>query len=122
TLQLQAELESGISKERFQVSQEDAYDYIAVYAIGNDISARDLQKRTPQWLQGKTLDRSTPVGLWVVTADEIDDPCNLSIRSFVNGEKRQDSNTTHFIFDIPFLMEFITDLTTFKPRDNIRTT
>jgi len=120
-LDYEAELAIVVGKEASQVSQKDAYDYIAGYTIGNDISARDLQKRTPQWLQGKTLDRSTPVGPWVVTTDEIDDPCNLSIRSFVNGEKRQDSNTSHFIFDIPFLMEFITDLITLKPGDIILT-
>lgn len=120
-LDYEAELAILIGKDASQVSRENAYDYIAGYTIGNDISARDLQKRTPQWLQGKTLDRSTPIGPWVVTADEIDDPCNLSIRSFVNGEKRQDSNTSHFIFDIPFLMAFITDLMTLQPGDIILT-
>lgn len=120
-LDYEAELAIVIGKETSQVNRADAYDYIAGYTIGNDISARDLQKRTPQWLQGKTLDCSTPIGPWIVTADEIEDPCNLSIRSFVNGEQRQDSNTSHFIFDIPFLIEFISHLITLTPGDIILT-
>src|SRR5699024_9052825 len=75
-LDYEAELAIVIGREASHVSKVDAYDYIAGYTIGNDISARDLQKRTPQWLQGKTLDKSTPVGPWVVTADELADPCD----------------------------------------------
>lgn len=120
-LDYEAELTVVIGKEASQVKKEDALDYIAGYTIGNDISARDLQKRTPQWLQGKTLDKSTPVGPWVVTADEVGDPSNLSIRSTVNGEERQSSNTNKLIFDIPFLIEFISNLVTLKPGDIILT-
>ncbi|MFB4168840.1 fumarylacetoacetate hydrolase family protein [Virgibacillus sp. JSM 102003] len=120
-LDYEAELTVVIGKEASQVKKEDALDYIAGYTIGNDISARDLQKRTPQWLQGKTLDKSTPVGPWVVTADEVGDPGNLSIRSTVNGEERQSSNTSKLIFDIPFLIEFISNLITLKPGDIILT-
>ncbi len=120
-LDYEAELGLVIGKEASKVDKADAYDYIAGYTIGNDISARDLQKRTPQWLQGKTLDRSTPIGPWVVTADEVDDPCDLSIRSFVNGEKRQDASTSQFIFDIPFLIAFISELITLEPGDIILT-
>ncbi len=120
-LDYEAELTVVIGKEASQVKKEDALDYIAGYTIGNDISARDLQKRTPQWLQGKTLDKSTPVGPWVVTADEVGDPGNLSIRSTVNGEERQSSNTNKLIFNIPFLIEFISNLITLKPGDIILT-
>src|SRR5699024_8511347 len=120
-LDYEAELAIVIGKEAFNVCKEEVYDYIAGYTIANDISARDLQKRTPQWLQGKPLDRSTPIGPWIVTSDDIVDPCNLSIRSFVNGEKRQDSNTRHFIFDIPNLIEFISHLITLDPGDIILT-
>lgn len=120
-LDYEGELAVVIGKEVSHVSQENAMDYIAGFSIGNDTSARDLQKRTPQWLQGKTLDRSTPVGPWMVTADEIGNPSNLSIRSFVNGEKRQDSNTSQLIFDVPFLIEFISRLITLKPGDIILT-
>ncbi|HLR65965.1 fumarylacetoacetate hydrolase family protein [Virgibacillus alimentarius] len=120
-LDYEAELAIVIGKEASNVCKEEVYDYIAGYTIANDISARDLQKRTPQWLQGKSLDRSTPIGPWIVTSDDIVDPCNLSIRSFVNGEKRQDSNTRHFIFDIPNLIEFISHLITLDPGDIILT-
>ncbi|MEC5425366.1 fumarylacetoacetate hydrolase family protein [Virgibacillus sp. C22-A2] len=120
-LDYEVELAVVIGKEASQVTKDEALDYIAGYTIGNDTTARDLQKRTPQWLQGKTLDRSTPIGPWVVTADEIADPSNLSIRSFVNGEERQSSNTSHLIFTIPFLIEFISNLITLKPGDIILT-
>lgn len=120
-LDYEVELAVVIGKEASLVKKEDALDFVAGYTIANDISARDLQKRTPQWLQGKTLDRSTPIGPWVVTPDEIGDPHNLAIRSFVNGEKRQESNTKHLIFDIPFLIEFISGFITLNPGDIILT-
>lgn len=120
-LDYEVELTVIIGKEASKVSKEDAYDYIAGYTMGNDISARDLQKRTPQWLQGKTLDNSTPIGPWIVTADEITDPGRLDVYCYVNGEKRQASNTEKFIFDIPFLVEFISNLITLKPGDIIMT-
>lgn len=123
TKKLDYEVELGvvIGKEARHVKREDAYDYIAGYTIGNDITARDMQKRTPQWLQGKSLDRSTPVGPWVVTADKIKNPDQLVVRSFVNGEKRQASDTSKFIFDIPYLIEFISHIMTLQPGDLILT-
>jgi acylpyruvate hydrolase len=120
-LDYEVELTVVIGKEASQVKKEEALDYIAGYTIGNDISARDLQKRTPQWLQGKSVDKSTPVGPWVVTADEISDPGKLDVRCYVNGELRQSSNTEKFIFDVPFLVEFISNLITLKPGDIIMT-
>ncbi|AVQ99823.1 2-hydroxyhepta-2,4-diene-1,7-dioate isomerase [Oceanobacillus iheyensis] len=120
-LDYEAELTIVIGKEASNVHKENAGEYILGYTIGNDISARDLQKRTPQWLQGKTLDRSTPVGPWIVTADEITDPANLEIKSFVNGEERQSSNTRHLIFNIPYLIEFISSIMTLEPGDIILT-
>ncbi|ALX47167.1 fumarylacetoacetate hydrolase family protein [Lentibacillus amyloliquefaciens] len=117
----EAELTIIIGSEASNIKRENALDYIAGYTIGNDMSARDLQKRTPQWLQGKSLDRSTPIGPWVVTADEVGDPGSLSIRSYVNGEERQSASTEQFIFDIPFLIEFISSLMTLKPGDLIMT-
>lgn len=120
-LDYEAELTVVIGKTTTNVKREDAYNYIAGYTIGNDVSARDLQKRTPQWLQGKSIDKSTPIGPWVVTVDDVADPDNLSIRTYVNGEIRQDSNTSKFIFDIPYLIEFISHLITLKPGDIILT-
>lgn len=120
-LDYEVELVIVIGKEASEINKEDAFDYIAGYTVGNDTSARDLQKRTPQWLQGKSHDNSTPIGPYVVTADEIADPENLGIRAFVNGEKRQESTTKELIFTIPTLIEFITSLITLQPGDIIFT-
>ncbi|MFS0673374.1 fumarylacetoacetate hydrolase family protein [Ornithinibacillus sp. 179-J 7C1 HS] len=120
-LDYEVELTVVIGKEATKVKKEDAFHYIAGYTIGNDISARDLQKRTPQWLQGKTIDNSTPIGPWVVTHDEVGDPGKLDVSCYVNGEKRQASNTEKLIFDIPYLIEFISSLITLNPGDIIMT-
>lgn len=118
-LDYEVELAVLIGKESSNVSEAEALNHVAGYTLANDTSARDLQKRTSQFLQGKTLDNSTPIGPWMVTADEIGDPSNLAIRSFVNGEKRQSSNTGKLIFDIPYLISFISKLATLKPGDII---
>ncbi|MDX8045207.1 fumarylacetoacetate hydrolase family protein [Gracilibacillus sp. S3-1-1] len=120
-LDYEVELAVVIGETATKVSEEAALDYVAGYAIGNDISARDLQKRTSQWLQGKSLDHTTPVGPWLVTTSELPDPSNLSIKSYVNGELRQSSNTEHLIFDIPHLISFISNLMTLEPGDIILT-
>lgn len=120
-LDYEVELVVVIGKKASFVKKDNAYKYIAGYTIGNDITARDLQKRTLQWLQGKSLNNSTPIGPWIITADEISEPNNLNVRSFVNGEKRQDSNTNKFIFNIPYLIEFISHLITLQPGDMIMT-
>jgi len=120
-LDYEVELTVVIGKTASKVKKEDAFDYIAGYTLANDTSARDLQKRTPQWLQGKSLDHTTPVGPWVVTKEEVDNPHELAIRSYVNGEVRQSSNTEHLIFDIPFLINFISEIMTLEPGDIILT-
>lgn len=120
-LDYEAELTAVIGKQAKHVKREEAFDYIAGYTIGNDISARDLQKRTPQWLQGKTMDRSTPIGPWVVTSDEVGNSGDLAISSYVNAEARQAATTEQLIFDIPFLVEFISSLITLNPGDLIMT-
>lgn len=120
-LDYEAELVAVIGKTATKVKKEEALDYVAGYTVGNDISARDLQKRTAQWLQGKTLDKSTPIGPAVVTADEVGNPGNLEIASYVNGEQRQHSTTKKMIFDLPFLIEFISGLITLEPGDIIFT-
>ncbi|MFC4402665.1 fumarylacetoacetate hydrolase family protein [Gracilibacillus xinjiangensis] len=120
-LDYEVELAVVIGKKTSNVNKTDVHDYLAGYTMGNDVSARDLQKRTVQWLQGKSLDHTTPIGPWLVTKDEITDPSNLAIKSFVNGEIRQSSNTKHLIFDIPFLVSFISELITLNPGDIILT-
>lgn len=120
-LDYEVELVVVIGKRANRVKREDAYGFVAGYTIGNDTTARDLQKRTPQWLQGKSIDRTTPIGPWIVTKDEMTHPDQLTVRTYVNGEKRQDSNTEKFIFDIPYLIEFISHLMTLDPGDIILT-
>ncbi|MGP4039334.1 fumarylacetoacetate hydrolase family protein [Gracilibacillus sp. D59] len=120
-LDYEVELAVVIGEKASKVAREEALKYVAGYTIGNDISARDLQKRTPQWLQGKSLDHTTPIGPWMVTASELSDPSNLAIKSYVNGELRQSSNTEHLIFDIPYLISFISNLITLDPGDIILT-
>lgn len=120
-LDYEVELACVIGKTCTEVSESEALDYILGYTIANDISARDLQKRTPQWLQGKTLDKSTPVGPVIVTTDELNDASKLAIKSIVNGEVRQASSTNQLIFNIPTLIAFISNLITLEPGDLILT-
>ncbi len=120
-LDYEAELGVVIGQKASNVKQEDVFEYIAGYTIANDISARDLQKRTLQWLQGKSLDHTTPIGPYIVTVDDIPNPNQLNIKSYVNGEMRQSSNTKHQIFNIPHIVSFISELITLEPGDIILT-
>lgn len=96
----EAELVAVIGKPARNVSEEDALDYVFGYTCGNDLSTRDLQfVRSNQWLLSKTLDGFAPIGPCVVTADSID-PNHLRISSKVNGEVRQDSDTSDMIFSV----------------------
>lgn len=116
----EAELVIVIGKEAVDVSKEDALSYVFGYTTGNDLSARDLQFRTGQWLLGKTCDHFAPIGPYLVTADEID-PNNLNIQSKVNGEIRQSSNTCDMIFDCATIVSYISQHITLKPGDIIFT-
>jgi 2-keto-4-pentenoate hydratase/2-oxohepta-3-ene-1,7-dioic acid hydratase in catechol pathway len=94
---------------------------IAGYAVGDDVSARDLQKREPRWVRAKGFDTSCPWGPWITTADEVADPMALPIRSHVNGELRQDSTTADLVFGPRALVEFIAETCTLEPGDLILT-
>jgi len=94
---------------------------VAGYAIADDLSARDLQGREPQWTRAKAFDSSCPWGPWVTTADELTDPHGLGLRTWVNGELRQDSTTADMVFDVPTLVAFIAETITFEPGDLILT-
>ena len=94
---------------------------IAGYAVADDVSARDLQKREPRWVRAKGFDTSCPWGPWITTADEIDDPLNLRIGSQVNGEPRQDSTTADLVFGPQALVDFIAETCTLEPGDLILT-
>ena len=96
---LDYEVELGVilGRDAFQVDAESADDYIFGYTIINDVSARDIQLKHQQWYFGKSLDGYTPMGPCIVTADEIDNVHDLDITCYVNGEKRQSSNTGYMI-------------------------
>jgi acylpyruvate hydrolase len=94
---------------------------IAGYAVADDISARDLQRREPQWTRAKGADGFCPYGPWVTTVDEVPDPHALRLRTWVNGQLRQDSPTSNLIFKVPDLVAFISETCTLHPGDLILT-
>lgn len=94
---------------------------VAGYAVADDVSARDLQRREPQWTRAKGADGFCPYGPWITTAEEVPDPHALRLRTWVNGELRQDSNTSNLIFKIPELVAFIAETCTLAPGDVILT-
>jgi acylpyruvate hydrolase len=94
---------------------------VAGYAVADDVSARDLQRREPQWTRAKGADGFCPYGPWITTADEIADPHALALRTLVNGELRQESSTSNLIFKVPELVAFISETCTLQPGDLILT-
>jgi 2-keto-4-pentenoate hydratase/2-oxohepta-3-ene-1,7-dioic acid hydratase in catechol pathway len=114
----EAELVIVVGKEAKNVSKEDALGYVFGYTTGNDLSARDLQFVSGQWLLGKTCDGFAPIGPCIVTADEID-PNNLDIKCEVNGKTLQSSNTSYMIFECAALVSYISHYMTLKPGDVI---
>lgn len=114
SLDYEAELAFIVGKDAKDVAEEDVEEYIFGYTIINDVSAREVQTRHNQWYFGKSLDRFTPMGPWIVTADEISFPPRLAVRSRVNGELRQDGNTKQLIFGIPHIMQELTRGMTLK--------
>jgi len=120
-LDYEAELAFVIGKEGKDIPYEDALDYVFGYTVANDITARDMQKRTIQWLQGKTLDKSLPLGPVLVTKDEITDPHSLDISLTVNDEVRQKSNTEQLLFNVNHLVEFLSGIFTLEPGDIVLT-
>ncbi|WP_101845196.1 fumarylacetoacetate hydrolase family protein [Halobacillus sp. Marseille-P3879] len=117
----EAEFAFVIGKQAKNVKEEDALDYVAGYTVANDVSVRDLQKRTLQWLQGKSVDGTLPLGPWLVTKDEVPDPHNLDIELKVNGETKQKSNTSSLVFNVNRLVDFVSHLITLEPGDILLT-
>ncbi|MCS0495087.1 fumarylacetoacetate hydrolase family protein [Ancylobacter sp. MQZ15Z-1] len=116
----EVELTIVIGKGGRDIAREHALEHIFGYTIINDVTARDRQKNHRQWFLGKALDTFCPMGPWITTADEVD-AANLQVRTWVNGELRQDANTRDLIFDIPGLIETISAGTTLEPGDLIAT-
>lgn len=104
-----------------RVPEDRALDVVAGYTVSNDITMRDFQNRTHQWLQGKAWDRSTPIGPHLVTADEIPDPSALRLRTVVNGQVVQEAATSLMIFGVARLVSAISEFATLEPGDLILT-
>ena len=122
SIDYEVELAVVIGKAGRNISQSAAYDHIFGFTILNDITARDVQRRHGgQYFKGKALDGSCPLGPWIVTLDAISDPQNLEIGLSVNGEVRQNGNTGSMIFDIPTLIESLSEGLTLEPGDIIAT-
>jgi 2-keto-4-pentenoate hydratase/2-oxohepta-3-ene-1,7-dioic acid hydratase in catechol pathway len=117
----EVELVVVIGREARRVDPDEAFEYVAGYLVGNDVSARDLQHGDGQWIRGKSLDSFAPIGPELVTKDEVADPHDLSIWAEVNGERLQDSSTSNLIFGVDELVSFCSQAFTLKPGDLIFT-
>jgi 2-keto-4-pentenoate hydratase/2-oxohepta-3-ene-1,7-dioic acid hydratase in catechol pathway len=117
----EVELAVVIGKTARRVSVEKALDYVLGYSNANDVSARDLQMRTSQWLLGKTMDKFCPIGPYLVTADEVPDPQQLATRSWLNGGLRQNSSTADMVFTVAEIISYASRYMTLKPGDVIMT-
>jgi len=120
-LDYEAELAIVIGRTAFNVSEEEALDYVFGYCCANDLSARDLQMRSGQWLLGKTGDGFAPIGPYIATADEISDPDALRISASINGKTVQDSNTSDMIFSCREIIAYLSKYFTLRPGDVILT-
>jgi acylpyruvate hydrolase len=121
--QLDWEVELGVvigRTARF-VSKEEALDYVWGYTIVNDASARDFQFITTQWMAGKIFETAAPVGPYIADRQDIPDPHSLELKTFVNGKQMQKGNTETFIFDVRYLVSYLSGLMTLSPGDLIAT-
>jgi acylpyruvate hydrolase len=115
----EAELMAVIGKRAYRVTEEEAKTCIAGYTIFNDVSARDYQKRTTQWMLGKSFDTFGPMGQALVTPDEVPDPYSLDLELTVNGVPQQQVNTKDMIFSIAYLISYISQVMTLEVGDVI---
>jgi 2-keto-4-pentenoate hydratase/2-oxohepta-3-ene-1,7-dioic acid hydratase in catechol pathway len=117
----EAELAVVIGKPGHRISKENWRDHVFGYTIVNDVSARGVQLATSQWTLGKSFPTFTPMGPWIVTSDEIENPHNLNISLTLNGEVMQSANTRDLIFTIPELIAHISGIVPLEPGDVIST-
>lgn len=117
----EGELAVVIGRPTRRIPPEHALETVAGYTVANDVTMRDYQYRTHQWLQGKAWDASTPLGPALVTPDEVPDPGALTLRTLVNGEVVQEAGTELMIFPVPTLISVISEFTTLHPGDVILT-
>ncbi len=117
----EGELAVIIGRPGRRLAPERALDAVAGYTVANDVTMRDYQYRTHQWLQGKAWDASTPLGPTLVSAEEVPDPAALTLRTLVNGEVVQEATTDLMIFPVPTLISVISEFATLQPGDVILT-
>jgi 2-keto-4-pentenoate hydratase/2-oxohepta-3-ene-1,7-dioic acid hydratase in catechol pathway len=117
----EAEMVAIIGQRCRHVPRERAAEVVFGYCVGNDVSVRDIQKRTSQWMLGKSFDTHAPFGPWITTADEVGDPHQLDMRCLVNGELRQHSNTRLMIHNVWDQIAQLTQVMTLEPGDVIYT-
>jgi 2-keto-4-pentenoate hydratase/2-oxohepta-3-ene-1,7-dioic acid hydratase in catechol pathway len=117
----EAELGVLIGRRAVSVSEERALEYVWGYCNCNDLSARDLQSRTSQFMLGKTLDGFLPVGPLLVSKDEVGDPQNLTIQGWLNAELRQSSNTADMVFSVSEIISYVSSYIPLEPGDFIAT-
>lgn len=118
----EVELAVVIGKKASYVSEENAMDHVAGYVLHNDYSEREFQlERSGQWVKGKSCDTFAPIGPFIATRDEIDDPHDLNLWLTLNGETMQKSNTSDFVFNIPEQISYISQFMTLLPGDIIST-
>ncbi|MGH2698435.1 MAG: fumarylacetoacetate hydrolase family protein, partial [Actinomycetota bacterium] len=117
----EVELAVVIGKTTRRVSEENALQSVFGYTVANDVSARDWQKADRQFDRSKSFDTFCPIGPWITTSDEVPDPQGLSLKSWVNGELRQDSSTKEMLFGVAHLIYYLSRGMTLKPGDVILT-
>lgn len=118
----EVELAVIIGKKALYVSADEAMEYVAGYTVHNDYSERTFQlERGGQWVKGKSCDTFAPLGPWMATKDEIEDPHALRLWLELNGKRMQDSNTSDFVFNIPFILSYLSQFMTLLPGDVIST-
>lgn len=117
----EVELAVVIGRRTRHVAVADALDHVFGYTVCNDVSARDAQFADGQWVRAKSFDSFCPLGPWIVTADEVDDPQDLAIRCRVNGRTLQDSSTAEMIFGVAELVSYLSHSLTLEPGDVIAT-
>jgi 2-keto-4-pentenoate hydratase/2-oxohepta-3-ene-1,7-dioic acid hydratase in catechol pathway len=120
-LDWEVELGVVIGRTARFVPREQALDYVAGYTIINDASARDFQMVTSQWMAGKIFETAAPIGPYIADREEIADPHVLDLKTFVNGKQMQNGNTKTLIFDVRYLIGYLSNLTTLSPGDVIAT-
>jgi 2-keto-4-pentenoate hydratase/2-oxohepta-3-ene-1,7-dioic acid hydratase in catechol pathway len=117
----EGELAVVIGRRGKYIPEEEALSYVAGYTCANDVSAHDIEFRTSQWTSGKMLDTFCPLGPVVMNADQVPNPGALHLKTMLNGQTMQESCTSDMVFSVPFLISYISSLSTLEPGDVILT-